>query len=132
MGEQLNWQMSTVFFSDYGSQGVYNFNEMTVNMALDPSMIAWHVGIVNPNLVQYDLVNNVVPNTAPIWDTAIWDADVWDGVAQGLVPRRVNFSKDITTSRAQIVITGGSAAGVIIGETKYNQGNYLYVPETGI
>lgn len=132
MGEQLQWEMSTVMFSDYGAQGVYNFNEMTVNMALDPSMGEWHVGIVNPNLVQYDLVNNIVPNTTPIWDAAIWDTDVWDGVSQGLTPRRVNFSKDIITSRAQVIVTGGSAAGVIIGEIKYNQGNYPYVPETGI
>lgn len=132
MGVQLQWAMATVMYSDYGQQGVYNFNEMTVNMALDPLMVSWTVGIVNPNLVQYDSVNNIVPNTAPFWDSAIWDADIWDGVAQGLVPRRVEFTKDITTSRAQIVMQGGSAAGVIIGETKYMQGNYQYVPGTGV
>lgn len=131
-GVDLTWQMSTVMFSDYGSQGVYNFNEMTINMALDPTMIQWAAYIINPNLVQYDNVNNAVLNTSPIWDAAIWDADLWDGVAQGLVPRRVNWTKDITTSRAKIVITGGSAAGVIVGEIKYMQGNYQYVPNTGV
>lgn len=132
MGNQLEWTLSTVMYSDYGSQGVYNFNEMTINMALDPSMISWSVGIINPNLVQYDNVNNIVPNTAPFWDSAIWDEDLWDGVAQGLVPRRVEFTKDVTTSRAQIVVQGGSAAGVIIGEIKYMQGNYQYVPNSGV
>lgn len=132
MGVQMEWMLTTVMFSDYGSQGVYNFNEMTINMALDPSMVQWSAHIVNPNSVEYNSVNNVVPNTAPYWDSAIWDADVWDGVAQGLVPRRINWSKDITTSRAQIVIDGGSAAGVILGELKYLQGNYQYVPEAGI
>lgn len=132
MGEQLEWYMTTVMYSDYGSQGVYNFNEMTINMALDPSMVSWDVTIVNPNSVQYDNQNNIVPNTTPVWDSAVWDEDVWDGIAQGLVPRRVSWSKDITTSRAQIIVHGGSAAGVIIGEIKYMQGNYQYVPEVGI
>lgn len=131
-GSQLLWTMSTVMFSDYGSQGVYNFNEMTINMALDPNMGSWSANIINPNLVQYDNVNNIIPNTAPFWDSAIWDVDVWDGVAQGLVPRRVEWTKDITTSRAQIVFTGGSAAGVIIGEMKYLQGQYQYTPGSGI
>lgn len=131
-GVDLTWQMSTVMFSDYGAQGVYNFNEMTVNMALDPAMVQWAAYVINPNLVQYDNVNNLVPNTAPIWDAAIWDADLWDGVAQGLVPRRIEWTKDITTSRAQIVITGGSAGGVIVGEIKYLQGSYQYVPNTGV
>jgi hypothetical protein len=131
-GEDLSWQMSTVMFSDYGFQGVYNFNEMTINMALDPAMVSWEAYIINPNLVQYDSVNNLVPATAPIWDAAIWDTDLWDGVAQGLVPRRIEWTKDITTSRAQIVITGGSAGGVIIGELKYMQGNYQYVPNSGV
>lgn len=128
----LTWQMSNVMFSDYGAQGVYNFNEMTINMALDPAMVQWTAYIINPNLVQYDNVNNLVPNTAPIWGTAVWDVDVWDGIAQGLVPRRIEWHKDITTSRAQIVVTGGSAGGVVIGEIKYLQGSYQYVPNTGV
>jgi hypothetical protein len=132
MGEQLQWTMTTVMFSNYSAQGVYNFNNMTVNLAIDPSMVSWRVSIVSPNLVEYDAVNNTVPNTAPFWDSAIWDADVWDGIAQGLTPRRVDFTKDVTTSRAQVVVQGGSAAGVIIGEIKYNQGDYSYVPQTGI
>jgi hypothetical protein len=131
-GVQLTWTMATVMFSDYGAQGVYNFNEMTLNIAVDPTMIQWAAYIINPNLVQYDNVNNIIPNTSPIWDAAVWDAAVWDGMSQGLAPRRVEWSKDITTSRAQIVYTGGSAGGVIIGETKYMQGSYQYVPNTGV
>lgn len=131
-GVDLTWQISSTMFSDYGAQGVYNFNEMTINMAVDPAMIQWSAYIINPNLVQYDNVNNLIPNTAPIWDTAVWDTDFWDGVAQGLVPRRIEWTKDITTSRAQIVITGGSAPGVIIGEIKYRQGSYQYVPNSGV
>lgn len=132
MGVQLLWSMATVMYSDYGSQGVYNFNEMTVNMALDPAMMTWSVTIINPDSVQYDTQNNIVPNTTPIWDTAIWDQAIWDGVSQGLVPRRIPWSKDITTSRAQVIVQGGAAAGVIIGEIKYLQGNYQYVPEIGV
>lgn len=131
-GAQLEWAFATVMFSDYGSQAVYNFNEMTINMAIDPVMVQWDAYIINPNSVQYDNVNNLIPNTAPYWDSAIWDSDIWDGVAQGLVPRRVNWTKDITTSRAQLVFTGGSAAGVTIGEIKYMQGNYQYVPEAAV
>lgn len=131
-GAQLEWTMSTVMFADYGFQGVYNFNEMTINIALDPTMISWSARIVNSNLQQYDNVDNLVPNTVAFWDSAIWDQDVWDGIAQGLTPRRIEWSKDVTTSRAQVILTGGSAGGVIIGELKYMQGNYQYVPQNGI
>ncbi len=131
-GAQLEWTMTTVMFADYGTQGVYNFNEMTINMALDPTMLSWSARIVNSNLLQYDNVDNIVPNTVAFWDSAIWDVDVWDGIAQGLTPRRIEWNKDVTTSRAQVILNGGSAGGVIIGELKYLQGAYQYVPQNGI
>jgi hypothetical protein len=101
-------------------------------MATDPSMISWTAVAINPDLVQYSSFTSTVPNTTPVWDAAVWDNAIWDGVAAGLMPRRIDWDTPITTSRAQVILSGGSAGGVVIGDLKFTQGFAQYVPETGI
>lgn len=131
-GSQLNWSYTTVFLPDDGRMGVFNIGgEMTIKLSLDINMNSWTAYLLNTNNSQYDSVGNIVPNTAPIWDAAIWDAVVWDGVSSGLLPRLIKWDKPVISSRAQVNITGGSAAGVRIGDLKYTLEELAYVPEVG-
>jgi hypothetical protein len=128
----LQWQLATVMMGPDEFNGVYCFDEATITMATDPSMISWTAVAINPDLVQYSSFTSTVPNTTPVWDAAVWDNAIWDGVAAGLMPRRIDWDTPITTSRAQVILSGGSAGGVVIGDLKFTQGFAQYVPETGI
>lgn len=130
-GSQLQWNMAPVFLPDDGKMGVYSLNEMTVKLAIDPSMISWTARILNADNAQYDEVINLIPATTPVWDVAIWDSDVWDGIASGLSPRRINWHEPIVTSRFLVSIIGGSAGGVAVGDFKYSVQETPYVPNDG-
>jgi hypothetical protein len=131
-GTQLTWDWYTTIFPDAGQMCVYNFQETTINMALDVNMNQYIVSLINPQNTVYDSLTNSVVGTPPIWDVSIWDAVVWDGISSGLTPRRVNWTKPNVTSRAQMRVQGSSAAGVKLGDIKFNVEIVPYVPQTGI
>jgi hypothetical protein len=131
-GAQLTWDMWTTIFPDSGQMAVYNFQETTIDMALDVSMNQYIVSLINPQSTVYDTISNSVTGSAPVWDVSIWDAAVWDGFTSGLTPRRVNWTKPNVTSRAQMRIQGSSAAGVKIGDIKFNVEIAPYVPQNGV
>lgn len=129
---QLLWNYTTSILPDTGYVGQYDVNETTIMMAIDPSMGDWTMRALNANMAQYDSVTTPTPNTTPVWDAAIWDSSVWDGTGTGLLPRKIPWTKPIPTSRVQLQTVGTCAAGVRIGDIKFNQGIVNYVPPVGL
>lgn len=131
-GAQLQWDWWTTIFPDPGQMAVYNFQETTIDMALDVNMNQYIVSLINPQNTVYDSLTNSVTGSPPVWDVSIWDAAVWDGIVSGLTPRRINWTKPNVTSRAQMRVQGSSAPGVKLGDIKFNVEVAPYVPQSGV
>lgn len=131
-GAQLNWDWITTMFPDPGAMTIYNLQETTINMALDVSMGQFITSILNPQNVTYDAITSSLPGAVPVWDVSIWDTVIWDGTTSGLTPRRIDWTKPSPTSRAQLRVQGASAAGVKLGDIKFNVESVSYVPAIGL
>lgn len=131
-GVQLTWDFMTTIFPDVGAMCVYNFQETTIDLAVDVNMGQYIVSLINPQNTVYDTITNSIVGTPPVWDVSVWDAAIWDGLVGGLTPRQVNWTKPNVTSRAQMRIQGSSAAGVKVGDIKFNVEVAPYVPQSGI
>jgi hypothetical protein len=131
-GTQLAWDFMTTIFPDPGLMSVYSFQETTIDLAVDINMNQFIVSLINPQNAVYDSITNSIAGTPPVWDVSIWDTAIWDGSTAGLTPRLVKWTKPNVTSRAQMRIQGSSAAGVKIGDIKFNVEAAPYVPQIGI